>query len=44
MFPNVALNSARKLSKFASIGEFFFSRGKNQDKAAPQSKLSMNPT
>ena len=43
MFPNVLLNFTKKLSKFASIGEFFSNRRENQDKATPESKVLMNP-
>ena len=44
MSPNVSLNSAKKLSKSTSIGEFFFNRGENHNKAAPESNVPMNPT
>ena len=44
MSPNVLLNSAKKFSKSANIGEFFSNREENHDKVAPKSKIPMNPT
>ena len=44
MSPNVLLNLAKKLFKYATIREFFSNRGENHDKAASESKVSMNLT
>ena len=43
MSPNVLLNSAKKLSKSASIGEFFSNSGENHDKGAFENKVPLNP-
>ena len=44
MSPNVVLNSAKKLFKFANIREYCFNREENHNKDAYESKVPINPT
>ena len=41
--PKVLVNSAKNASRFVNSGEFFSNNGENHEKAAPVSKLSINP-
>ena len=41
--PKVLVNSARNASRSVNSREFFFNNGENQEKAAPISKLPINP-
>ena len=41
--PKILVNSAKNASRSVNSGEFFSNNGKNQEKAAPVSKLPINP-
>ena len=43
VLPKVLVNSARNAARSINSGEFFSNNGENQEKAAPVSKLPINP-